>query len=188
MPGPYGRDTMSKVYLVGAGPGDPELITIKGRRILEQADVVFYDRLASAVLLDLAPAHAERVYVGRKQSVRAFTQEEICAMLIERARRGLTVVRLKGGDPFIFGRGGEEAEALAAAGVEFEVIPGVTSAIAVPAFAGIPLTHRDYGSFVAFVTGHQDETRSIEGAVPWDDLARAARDRGTLVLLMATAH
>ena len=115
---------MSKVYLIGAGPGDPELITIKGRRILEQADVVFYDRLAPAALLDLAPPHAERIYAGKRKSAHAFTQEEVCAMLIERARRGLTVVRLKGGAPFIFGRGGEEAEALAAAGIPFEIVPG----------------------------------------------------------------
>ena len=125
MPGPYGRDTngvlppMTKVYLIGAGPGDPELITIKGRRILEQADAVFFDHLSPAALLDLAPLHAERIYAGKKKSAHAFTQKEVCAMLIERARRGLTVVRLKGGDPFIFGRGGEEAEALAAAGIPF---------------------------------------------------------------------
>ena len=110
---------MSKVYLVGAGPGDPELITLKGRRLLELADSVLYDYLANPALLDLAPARAERIYVGKKKSVHAFTQEEICAMLVERARQGLNVVRLKGGDPFIFGRGGEEAEALAAAGVAF---------------------------------------------------------------------
>src|SRR5271157_1892157 len=174
MPGPYGRDTMSKVYLVGAGPGDPELITIKGRRILEQADVVFYDRLASAVLLDLAPAHAERVYVGRKQSVRAFTQEEICAMLIERARRGLTVVRLKGGDPYIFGRGGEEAEALADAGVPFESVPGVTVPLGIGAYAGVPLTHRGRSTSVSFVTGH-----SVD-AVDWKTVGQA----DTLVIFM----
>src|SRR5262249_3974032 len=104
---------MSKVYLVGAGPGDPELITVKGRRVLEQADAVLFDHLANQALLDLAPKHAERLYVGKKKAAHACTQEEICALLIERASRGLTVVRLKGGDPFIFGRGGEEAEALA---------------------------------------------------------------------------
>src|SRR6266568_4125810 len=116
-----------KVYLIGAGPGDPDLITWKGRRILAEADSVLYDHLANAALLDLAPPGAERLYVGKKKSAHACTQEEICAMLIERARRGLTVVRLKGGDPFIFGRGGEEAEALADAGVPFEVVPGVTA-------------------------------------------------------------
>ena len=108
-------------------------------------------------------------------------------MLIEHARKGMAVVRLKGGDPFIFGRGGEEAEALAAAGIEFEVVPGVTSAIAAPAFAGIPLTHREHGSFVAFVTGHEDASKGA-ASVPWDDLARAANPRGTLVILMATAR
>src|SRR6266853_3168671 len=132
---------MNKVYLVGAGPGDPELITWKGRKLLAEADAVLYDHLAPEALLDLVPKHCECLYVGKKKSVHAFTQEEICGMLIERARRGLTVVRLKGGDPFVFGRGGEEAEALADAGVPFEVVPGVTSAIAAPAYAGIPITH-----------------------------------------------
>src|ERR1035437_7209720 len=110
-----------KSYLVGAGPGDPDLITVKGRRILQQADTVLYDHLANVALLSLAPPHAERLYVGKKKSAHEFSQEEICALLIERARRGLTVVRLKGGDPFIFGRGGEEAEALADAGIPFEI-------------------------------------------------------------------
>ncbi len=146
--------TDDKVYLVGAGPGDPELITVKGRRILEQADVVLFDHLAPAALLDLAPPHAERIYVGKKKSAHAFTQEEICAMLIERARRGLTVVRLKGGDPFIFGRGGEEAEALAAAGIPFEIVPGVTTPLGIAAYTGVPLTHREHTSAVTFVTGH----------------------------------
>jgi len=145
---------MSKVYLVGAGPGDPELITWKGRRLLEQADAVLYDHLANPALLDLAPPRAERIYVGKKKSVHAFSLEEICAMLIERARRGLNVVRLKGGDPFIFGRGGEEAEALAAAGVAFEVVPGVTSPLGIAAYTGVPLTHREHTRLVTFVTGH----------------------------------
>jgi len=112
-----------KVYLVGAGPGDPGLITVKGRRILERADAVFYDNLASDRLLDLVPRHAERVYVGKKRSLHEFSQEEISAMLVERARKGGTIVRLKGGDPFIFGRGGEEIEALASAGIPFEIVP-----------------------------------------------------------------
>ena len=145
---------MSKVYLVGAGPGDPELITIKGRRLLERADAVLYDHLANPALLDLAPPEAERIYVGKKKSVHAFTQEEICGMLIDRARRGLHVVRLKGGDPFIFGRGGEEAEALAAAGVAFEIVPGVTSPLGIAAYTGVPLTHREHTRLVTFVTGH----------------------------------
>ncbi|HEY1242593.1 MAG TPA: uroporphyrinogen-III C-methyltransferase [Bryobacteraceae bacterium] len=145
---------MSKVYLVGAGPGDPDLITWKGRRVLEQADAVLFDHLANSALLDLAPAHAERIYVGKKKSLHTFTQDEICGMLIERARRGLTVVRLKGGDPYIFGRGGEEAEALADAGVPFEVVPGVTTPLGIAAYAGVPLTHREHTSVVTFVTGH----------------------------------
>src|SRR5947209_14032670 len=141
---------MPKVYLVGAGPGDPDLITVKGRRILESADSVLYDHLAPDALLSLAPAHAERVYVGKKKSAHAFTQEEICAMLIERARRGMTVVRLKGGDPFLFGRGGEEAEALADAGIPFEVVPGVTTPLGIAAYTGVALTHRDHTSAVTF--------------------------------------
>ncbi|MGA2595167.1 MAG: uroporphyrinogen-III C-methyltransferase, partial [Bryobacteraceae bacterium] len=145
---------MSKVYLVGAGPGDPELITLKGRRLLEQADAVLYDHLANPALLDLTPPRAERIYVGKKKSVHAFSQEEICSMMIERARRGLHVVRLKGGDPFIFGRGGEEAEALAAAGVAFEIVPGVTSPLGIAAYTGVPLTHREHTRLVTFVTGH----------------------------------
>ena len=145
---------MSKVYLVGAGPGDPELITAKGLRLLEQADAVLYDHLAPHSLLDCAPARAERIYVGKKKSVHAYSQEEICAMMIERARRGLNVVRLKGGDPFIFGRGGEEAEALAAAGIAFEVVPGVTSPLGIGAYTGVPLTHREHTKVVTFVTGH----------------------------------
>ncbi len=145
---------MSKVYLVGAGPGDPELITAKGLRVLEQADAVLYDHLAPQSLLDYAPALAERIYVGKKKSVHAYSQEEICAMMIARARRGLNVVRLKGGDPFIFGRGGEEAEALAAAGIAFEVVPGVTSPLGIGAYTGVPLTHRDHTKVVTFITGH----------------------------------
>src|SRR5580658_3843412 len=130
---------MNKVYLVGAGPGDPELITLKGRRLLERADSVLYDYLANPALLDLAPARAERVYVGKKKSVHAFTQDEICAMLIERAR------------------GGEEAEALAAAGVAFEIVPGVTSPLGIAAYTGVPLTHREHTKVVTFVTGHDAE-------------------------------
>lgn len=143
-----------KVYLVGAGPGDPGLITVKGRKILERADSILYDHLASERLLDLAPAHAERVYVGKKRAAHEATQEEITAMLIERARRGETVVRLKGGDPFIFGRGGEEVEALTAAGIPFEIVPGVTTALGLAAYSGVPLTHREHTSAVTFVTGH----------------------------------
>ena len=186
---------MSKVYLVGAGPGDPGLITCKGRKLLEQADAVLYDHLASPALLDLAPAQAERLYVGKKKSVHAFSQEEICAMLIERARRGLNVVRLKGGDPFIFGRGGEEAEALADAGVAFEIVPGVTAPLGIAAYTGVPLTHREHTKLVTFVTGHDvaaidwskignTETLVIfMGITCFDDIARQlianGRDAGT---------
>src|ERR1700693_1385859 len=145
---------MSKVYLVGAGPGDPDLITWKGRKLLAIADSVLYDHLASEHLLELTRKKCERIYVGKKKAVRAFPQEEICAMMIERARRGLTVVRLKGGDPFIFGRGGEEVEALVDGGVPFEVVPGVTSPLGIAAYSGVPLTHRDHTKLVTFVTGH----------------------------------
>lgn len=165
---------MAKVYLIGAGPGDPELLTCKGRRILQQADAVLFDHLAPAALLDLAPAMAERIYVGKKKSTHAFSQEEICAMLIERARRGLTVVRLKGGDPFLFGRGGEEAEALADAGIPFEIVPGVTTPLGIAAYTGVPLTHREHTSAVTFVTGHAVQQ------IDWDRVGHAE----TLVIFM----
>lgn len=163
-----------KVYLVGAGPGDPDLITVKARRILERADAILYDHLAPQALLDLAPPGAERVYVGKKKSTHEFQQEEICAMLIERARRGLVVVRLKGGDPFLFGRGGEEAEALADAGIPFEVVPGVTTPLGIAAYTGVPLTHREHTSAVTFVTGH------AVAAIDWDKVGHAE----TLVIFM----
>jgi uroporphyrinogen III methyltransferase/synthase len=183
------NDRAGKVYLVGAGPGAPDLITIRGAEAMRIADVVVYDYLASPEILRLAPEQAEHIYAGKKGGgAHRFDQDEINRILIDNARAGRRVVRLKGGDPFIFGRGGEEAEALAAAGVSYEVVPGVTSAIAAPAFAGIPLTHRDYGSFVAFVTGHEDAGKTSAAHVPWDELARAARARGTLVILMATAR
>jgi uroporphyrinogen III methyltransferase / synthase len=145
---------MTKVYLVGAGPGDPELITLKARRLLEQADAILYDHLASSELLSLARPSAERIYVGKKKADHALSQEEICALLVARGQRGLNVVRLKGGDPFLFGRGGEEAEALAEAGVPFEVVPGVTAPLGIAAYTGVPLTHRDHTSVVTFITGH----------------------------------
>jgi uroporphyrinogen III methyltransferase/synthase len=163
-----------KVYLIGAGPGDPELITVKGRRLLQQADAILYDHLAAHALLDLAPRHAERVYVGKKKSAHEFTQAEIGSMLIERARRGLTVVRLKGGDPFIFGRGGEEAEALADAGIPFEVVPGVTTPLGIAAYTGVPLTHREHTSAVTFVTGHAVDP------IDWSKVGQAE----TLVIFM----
>ena len=165
---------MSKVYLVGAGPGDPGLITWKGRNLLARADAVLFDHLANEHLLELTPPGCEHIYVGKKKSVHAFAQEEICAMMIERARRGLTVVRLKGGDPFIFGRGGEEAEALADAGIEFQVVPGVTSPLGIAAYSGVPLTHREHTKVVTFVTGHD------AGAIDWDRVGRSE----TLVIFM----
>jgi uroporphyrinogen III methyltransferase / synthase len=165
---------MSKVYLVGAGPGDPGLITWKGRNLLAAADAVLYDHLANEHLLELTPPGCEHIYVGKKKSVHAFAQEEICAMLIERARRGLNVVRLKGGDPFIFGRGGEEAEALAGAGVEFEIVPGVTSPLGIAAYSGVPLTHRDHTKVVTFVTGHD------VAAIDWERVGHSE----TLVIFM----
>ena len=169
---------MSKVYLVGAGPGDPELITLKARRLLTEADVILYDHLASVELLTLAPAAAEKIYVGKKKSDHVISQEEICALLVERGRRGLNVVRLKGGDPFIFGRGGEEAEALADAGLAFEVVPGVTSPLGIGAYTGVPLTHRDHTSVVTFITGH--DVHKID----WEKVGTAE----TLVVFMGLSN
>jgi uroporphyrinogen III methyltransferase/synthase len=170
-----------KVYLVGAGPGDPGLITVRGKSLLERAEVVVYDYLASKKLLKHAPASAELIYVGKKGGVEhAHTQEEINQMLVDHALAGKTVVRLKGGDPFIFGRGGEEVEKLYAAGVQFEVVPGVTSATAAATYAGIPITHRDYTASVAFLTGHEDPTKETS-SIDWSKLSTGA---GTLVIYM----
>ena len=168
------------VYLVGAGPGDPGLLTLKAKACLEKADVVIYDYLANEAFLDHADEKAELIYVGKKGGSHTKSQEDINRLILEKARLGNTVVRLKGGDPFIFGRGGEEAEQLVKAGVPFEIVPGVTSAIAVPAYAGIPLTHRDYTSTVAFITGHEDPTKEASN-IAWDKLATSV---GTLVFLM----
>lgn len=178
------------VYLVGAGPGDPKLLTLAGRDALARADVVIYDRLAHPSLLRHAPERAERIFVGKEAERHALPQSEINALLAERARGGRTVVRLKGGDPFVFGRGGEEAEYLRDRGVPFVVVPGVTSAIAAPAYAGIPVTHRDAASSFAVITGHErDDSResgeraagAAEGRRRWDRIAHAA---DTLVFLM----
>jgi uroporphyrinogen III methyltransferase/synthase len=168
------------VYLVGAGPGDPGLLTLKGKECLEQADLVLYDYLANPALLDLAPAQAERVYVGRRGRGHYQDQGDINRLLIERAQAGQVVVRLKGGDPFVFGRGGEEAEAVAAAGVPFEVVPGVTAAVAVPAYAGIPVTHRTLASTMTVVTGHEDPSKGTT-VIDWPKLAATS---GTLVFMM----
>ena len=166
------------VYLVGAGPGDPGLITVRGLGALRGADVVVYDRLVSVALLELAP-RAERVFAGKSARRHDMTQAQINRALVSRARRGLSVVRLKGGDPFVFGRGGEEAEALAAAGIPFEVVPGVTSAIAGPAAAGIPVTHRDWAASIAIATAHEAPGKA-GSRLDWEALARA----DTVVLLM----
>jgi uroporphyrinogen III methyltransferase/synthase len=165
-------------YLIGAGPGDPSLITVKGQKILARADVILYDHLASDRLLDLAPAHAEKIYVGKKRAAHEHTQEEISALMIDRAQRGLTVVRLKGGDPFIFGRGGEEMEALSAAGLPFEIVPGVTTPLGIAAYTGVPLTHREHSSAVTFVTGHNVE------AIDWSKIGAAE----TIVLFMGLVN
>jgi len=169
-----------KVYLVGAGPGDPKLLTLRGKECLEQADVVLYDYLANPILLEHARPEAERIYVGRRGRGEYGDQQEINRLMIEHARAGRVVVRLKGGDPFVFGRGGEEAEAVAEAGLPFEVVPGVTAALAAPAYAGIPVTHRTLASSVAFVTGHEDPMKPSP-TVEWDRLASTT---GTVVFLM----
>ena len=169
-----------KVYLVGAGPGDPGLITVKGMRALEQAQVVVYDRLVDPALLQAVPASAEQIFVGKARGRQQLTQHEINQLLVDKASQGLTVVRLKGGDPFVFGRGGEEALELKANGLPFEVVPGVTSAIAGPAYAGIPLTHRGISTSFTVVSGSEDPSKP-ESTVPWDVLAK---NGGTLVVLM----
>ena len=168
---------MGKVFLVGAGPGDPELITVKGKRCLEAADAILFDELANHVLLEFAASDSELIYVGKKPGKHCADQREIEALLIERARQGKMVVRLKGGDPFVFGRGGEEVLALHAAGIPFEIVPGISSAIAAPAYAGIPVTHRSLASSFAVVTGH----KALGDEVKWGDLARSV---DTLVILM----
>ena len=170
------------VYLVGAGPGDPGLLTVKGAEVLGRADVVVYDRLSVASLLELAPDGAERISVGKAPGRAPVPQSDINALLVARGRTGATVVRLKGGDPFVFARGGEEAQALLAARVRFEVVPGITSAIAVPAYAGIPVTMRHAALSFTVVTGHQD---AGGGDVDWEAIARVG---GTLVVLMGAAR
>jgi len=172
-----------KVFLVGAGPGDSELITVKGVRALHRADVVIYDRLVNLDLLDEAPTHAIRVFVGKESGRHAVQQEEINALLVSYAQQGYTVVRLKGGDPFVFGRGGEEALALVQASIAFEIVSGVSSALAVPASAGIPVTHRGLASSVMVVTGHEDDT-SEGSTVNWEAAAMSVASGGTLVVLM----
>jgi len=169
-----------KVYLVGAGPGDPGLISLKGLECLKKADTIIYDRLLDEGLLNSAPTEAERIYVGKTAGEHTRPQAEINRLLVTRAREGKTVVRLKGGDPFVLGRGGEEAEVLVQNGLYFEVVPGITSAVAVPAYAGIPVTHRELSSSFAVITGHEDPGKD-SSSINWEKLANGA---DTLVFLM----
>ena len=168
---------LGKVYLVGAGPGDPDLLTLKGKNCLEQAEVILYDRLVSAELLEHAVQSAELIYVGKQAGKHCANQREIEELLVRKAREGKMVVRLKGGDPFVFGRGGEEAAALKRAGIPYEIVPGISSAIAAPAYAGIPVTHRSFASSVAIVTGHTRRNNQVK----WGELTRSV---DTLVILM----
>ena len=172
-----------KVYLIGAGPGDPGLLTLKGKEILERSDVIVYDYLVNPALLKYAKEGAEILYVGKKAGQKEMSQDYINKLLIKKAKAGATVARLKGGDPFVFGRGGEEVQALSSAGIPVEVVPGVTSASAVPAYAGIPLTHRDYTSSFAVVTGHETPSKD-ESGIPWEALTKI----GTLVFLMGVKN
>ncbi|WP_367360251.1 uroporphyrinogen-III C-methyltransferase [Syntrophus sp. (in: bacteria)] len=172
-----------KVYIIGAGPGDPGLMTLKGAKCLQEAEVVIYDHLISPELLDMARRDARLIYAGKEGGRHTLSQAEINQRLLEEAGSGRVVARLKGGDPFVFGRGGEEAEELARAGIPFEVVPGVTSAISVPAYAGIPLTHRRFTASVAFVTGHEDPLKE-QSEIDWKSLA----GMGTLVFLMGVRN
>lgn len=169
------------VYIVGGGPGDPGLITVKGLNCLRQADVVLFDRLVALELLGEAPPDAERINVGKEPRQHRCSQSEINALLIGKAREGKTVVRLKGGDPFVFGRGGEECQALAEAGIRYEVIPGISSAIAVPAYAGIPVTHRGVTTTFVVVAGH---TGGSDSDTDWESVSRI----GTVVFVMGVEH
>ncbi len=173
-----------KVYLIGAGPGDPGLLTIKAKECIERADVVVYDYLASPFLLNYAGKDAQIIYVGKKGGDHTLSQDKINLLLVDKAKQGFDVARLKGGDPFVFGRGGEEAQMLLDQGVPYEVVPGVTSAIAAPAYAGIPVTHRDHTSFVSFITGHEDPTKK-DTSMQWDVYAKS---NATLVFLMGVKN
>lgn len=172
------------VYLIGAGPGDPGLLTVKGLDCIKRADVIVYDRLAGPRLLDQRRPDAECIFVGKQPDRHTLTQGEINQLLVEKAMQGLTVARLKGGDPFVFGRGGEEAEELARHGIPFEIIPGVTSAIAVPAYAGIPVTHREFTSTLAIITGNEDPTKETSN-IEWSKIATGV---GTLIFLMGMGN
>ncbi|MEM3382921.1 MAG: uroporphyrinogen-III C-methyltransferase [Nitrososphaerales archaeon] len=172
-----------KVFLVGAGPGDYKLLTIRALELLKKADVVIYDRLVSKSILKLIPKKAKKIYVGKKSGIYELPQEKINELMINLALDGKKVIRLKGGDPFLFGRGGEEAEALSDNNIDFEVVPGITSALAAPAYAGIPLTHRKYSSSVAIVTGHQIE--KSEKVINWSKIASSV---DTIVILMGVGR
>lgn len=174
------RKYIGKVYLVGAGPGDPGLFTLKGKALLECADVVVYDALVSPAILASINPQAEKVDAGKRRGRHSLSQDEINQVLIAKAEDNAIVVRLKGGDPFVFGRGGEEMEDLVKAGVAVEVVPGVTSGIAAPAYAGIPLTHRDYSSSVTFVTGHE-QAGKYRPVVKWQAIAQGSE---TIVVYM----
>jgi len=178
------KNNSGKVYLVGAGPGDPGLITLKGLEAIQKADVLIYDHLASPLLLKEASKKAEKIYVGKKGGHHTLAQDKINALIIQKVKKGLVVTRLKGGDPFIFGRGGEEVEELINENIFFEIVPGVTSGIAAPAYAGIPLTHRDYTSTIAFVTGHEDPTKD-SSRINWQALAKGI---GTLIFFMGVKN
>src|ERR1700737_2291526 len=169
-----------KVYLVGAGPGDLRLVTLRAKECIERADVIVYDHLANPEMLSWARDDAEIIYAGKKAGEHALSQEEINKLLVEKAREGKQVVRLKGGDPFVFGRGAEEAKAVVDAGIAFEIVPGITSAIAGPAYAGIPVTHRAQNSHVTFFTGHEDPAKPQSSI----DYAALAKLGGTQVMLM----
>lgn len=173
-----------KVYLVGAGPGDPELLTRKAERLLKEADIILYDALVGEGIKTLFPQGVKLVDVGKRADKHTYPQDEINSMLVDLAAHYKRIVRLKGGDPYVFGRGGEEAEALRKAGIEVEVVPGITSAIAVPEHAGIPVTHRGCASAVTFITGHEDPTKG-ESEINFKALAQM---RGTIVILMGVSR
>ncbi len=177
-------ESSGKVYLVGAGPGDPGLVTLRAKELIDSADVLVYDNLANQQLLEWAKADCEKIYVGKEPGRHAVEQDEIEDILVKHADRGLQVVRLKGGDPFVFGRGGEEARRLDAAGIAFEIVPGITAALASAAYAGIPLTHRDHSSAISFITGHENPEKK-EFRV---DFKKFANNGGTLCIYMGMGH
>lgn len=174
---------LGKVYIVGAGPGDPDLITVKGLKCIKEADVILYDRLVNKELLKCAKENVELQFCGKSPEAHFLQQETINYYLVKYAKKGKIVTRLKGGDPFVFGRGGEEAEFLAENGIDFEIVPGITSGIAAPAYAGIPVTHREFGSSFALVTGHRKN--SEKDNIKWESLAKGI---DTLAIYMGVSH